>query len=78
MPYEELIEPDLVATVSKDSSIFWLSRKLQEINFQPDLNNSNGFGADKGKYFAYDFKKPELNFKQISADLVKLPEPLKF
>jgi len=35
--------------VSKDTSIFYLARKLSVINFQPELNNSNGFGNDKDK-----------------------------
>lgn len=71
LPFEELLPVDLVATVSKDSSLFWLSRKLQEISFQPELNNSAGYGADKGKYCAYDFKTADLNFKTVSAELAK-------
>ena len=47
------------------------------MNFQPDLNNSNGFGSDKGKYLAYDFKNADLNFKTISNDLQKNTDPLK-
>lgn len=30
---------------------------MKEINYKADVNNSNGFGADKGKYIAYDFIK---------------------
>jgi hypothetical protein len=77
LPFEELIPTDLIATVSKDSSFFWLSRKLQEIGFQAELNNSNGFGADKGKYFGYDFKTTEKNFKSIAGELAKGPEGVK-
>jgi hypothetical protein len=47
------------------------------VSFQPDLNNSSGFGADKGKYFGYDFKLPERNFKSLAAELSKGPEALK-
>jgi hypothetical protein len=35
------------------------------MNFQPDLNNSNGFGSDKGKFLAFDFKDDTLNFGSI-------------
>lgn len=35
------------------------------VNFQPELNNSSGFGADKGKFLAYDFKDETLNFNSI-------------
>jgi hypothetical protein len=35
LPFEELIPNELVSTVSKDTSLFWQARKLQEINFQP-------------------------------------------
>lgn len=73
MPFEELLPTDLIASVSKDSSFFWLSRKLQEIGFQSELNNSNGFGVDKGKYFGYDFKSADKNFKTIAAELAKGP-----
>lgn len=50
---------------------------MQEVNFQPDLNNSAGFGADKGKYLGYDFKTPERNFKTLAGELAKGSEPLK-
>jgi hypothetical protein len=73
LPFEELLPTDLVPAVSRDSSFFWLSRKLQDISFQPDLNNSAGFGADRGKYFGYDFKSPERNFKTLSVELAKGP-----
>lgn len=52
--------------ISFDSSIFYLSRKLQSVNFKPDANNSSGFGADKGRFISYEFKSPELGFKSIS------------
>lgn len=73
-----MIPAELVSTVTKDTSFFWNVRKLQEIGFQSELNNSNGIGADKGKYFSYDFKRNELNFKDISGELSKGPDVLKF
>jgi len=42
------------------------------------LNNSNGVGADKGRYFSYDFKNSECNFKELSGYLSKGPDTLKF
>jgi len=33
------------------------------------LNNSNGFGADKGKFLAYDFKDETLNFNNVFASV---------
>jgi len=30
---------------------------MQNIGYKSDANNSNGFGADKGKYISYDFKE---------------------
>ena len=56
---------DNVPAVSKDSSLFYLARKLNVVNFQPELNNSNGFGSDKGKFLAFDFKDETLNFNSI-------------
>lgn len=35
------------------------------MNFQPELNNSNNFGGDKGKYFSYSFKSDEYNLQDI-------------
>jgi hypothetical protein len=49
---------DVVPAISFDSSIFYLSRKMQAIGFKSDANNSNGFGADKGKYVSFEFKTP--------------------
>lgn len=57
---------EAIPAMSFDSSIFYLSRKMQSIGFKADANNSNGFGADKGKYISYEFKSPEVGFKQIS------------
>lgn len=65
LPFEELIPSQLVPTVTKDSSIFWSTKKLQQINYQPELNNSNGFGSDKGKYFSYSFKSDQHNLQEI-------------
>jgi hypothetical protein len=45
--------------------LFYLARKLTVLNFQPDLNNSNGFGVEKGKFLSYDFKDQNLNFISI-------------
>lgn len=67
LPFEELLPSDLISTVSKDHSFYWFTRKLQEIGFQAELNNSSGFGSEKGKYFAYDYKQPDLNFKNVVA-----------
>ena len=77
LPFEELVPTDVVATVSKDSSLFWLGRKLEGVGFQSELNNSSGFGADKGKYYAYDFKQEDYNFKSISTSLSQGAPPLK-
>lgn len=44
---------------------------MQSIGYKSDANNSNGFGVDKGKYIAYDFKEKNLSFKELAADLVK-------
>lgn len=49
--------------------MFYLARKLTVVNFQPELNNSAGFGPDKGKYIAYDFKDPDLNFSSILSSM---------
>ena len=73
-----MIPPELVASVTKDTSFFWNTRKLQELGFQSELNNSNGIGADKGKYFSYDFKNSEYNFKEVSGELSKGPDSIKF
>lgn len=65
LPFEHLSGFQNVPAVSKDNSIFYLARKLSALNFQPKLNNSNGFGSDKGKFLAYDFKDESLNFSSI-------------
>jgi hypothetical protein len=65
LPFEHLTGLENVPAVSKDSSLFYLARKLNVMNFQPELNNSNGFGSDKGKYLAFDFKDEALNFSSI-------------
>ena len=62
---------------SRDSSIFYLGRKLKEIGFKAELNNSNGFGADKGRYIGYDFKEEELNFKKLLPEFLKNASSLK-
>lgn len=56
---------ECVPSISLDSSLFYLARKMQSIGFKADANNSNGFAADKGKYVSYEFKNPELGFKSI-------------
>ena len=48
------------------------------MGFQSEINNSSGFGADKGKYFGYDFKSPQKNFKSFATQLSKGTEGLKF
>lgn len=65
LPFEHLTGLENVPAISKDTSMFYLARKLNVLNFQPELNNSNGFGNDKGKYIAYDFKDSALNFANI-------------
>lgn len=40
---------------------------MQVLNFKPEANNSNGFGADKGKYISYEFKSPDVGFKALTS-----------
>ena len=47
---------NIVPAIGFNNSIFYLSRKMQVMGYKSDANNSNGFGADKGKYISYDFK----------------------
>ncbi len=57
--------------VTRDLSFFFMSRKLKDMGFKPEFNNSNGFGADKGRYVGYDFKEETLNFKNVYAQASK-------
>ena len=56
IPFESLEGLEKVPAISYDSSIFFLSRKMQSIGYKAEMNNSAGFGMDKGKYISYDFK----------------------
>lgn len=56
LPFDQLSGLEKVPSVSFDSSLFYLSRKMQVMGYKSDANNSNGFGADKGKYVSFDFK----------------------
>jgi hypothetical protein len=53
LPFDLLPGLETVPAISFDSSIFYLTRKMEAINFKADANNSNGFGGDKGKYISY-------------------------
>jgi hypothetical protein len=57
LPFEYLAGLESVPAISKDTSIYYLSKKAQNLNYQPEINNSNGFGSDKGKYICFDFKE---------------------
>jgi hypothetical protein len=63
MPFDLLPGLESVPAISYDSSIFYLSRKMQVMNFKPEVNTSNGFGVEKGKYISYEFKAVEIGFK---------------
>lgn len=78
LPFEHLPGLEIVPAISRDTTLFYVSRKLEEMGYQPDLNNSAGFGADKGKYFSYDFKNPAVNFKHLAIDITKQNSSLKF
>lgn len=56
LPFEHLSCVSVVPSVGRDSTLFYLSRKLQQIGYRPELNNSNGFGADRSKFVCYDYK----------------------
>lgn len=51
---------------------------MQNVGYKSDVNNSNGFGADKGKYISYDFKEEGMNFKKILEEVNKVSPSLKF
>lgn len=59
LPLEHLSSLSLLPSVGRDNSLFYLSRKLQQIGYRPELNNSNGFGADRSKFVCYDYKLEE-------------------
>ena len=64
--------------ISYDSSLFFLSRKMQTIGYKAEMNNSNGFGGDKGKYVAYDYREEGLNFKKVMEEISKVAPSIKF
>ena len=51
---------------------------MQAIGYKAEMNNSNGFGPDKGKFIAYDFRSEDLNFKKIVEEISKVSPSLKF
>ena len=51
---------------------------MQALGFKADANNSNGFGADKGKYVSFDFKDPEISFKALSSKVSAQSPSIKF
>ena len=78
LPFDQLSGLDKVPSISFDSSLFYLSRKMQVMGYKADANNSNGFGLDKGKYVSLDFKDPSICFKEIASKITAKSPTVKF
>lgn len=55
-PFENLECMGVVPSIGRDSSLFYLCKKLQLMGYRSELNNSNGFGADRSRFVCYDYK----------------------
>lgn len=49
-----------IKAISRDFSLLFLARRLKNVAFTPQLNNSQkGIDKDKIKFVTYDFKQEE-------------------
>jgi len=58
LPWEGLQAFKKVPVISRDFSMNIYAKRLRNIGFKPELNNSQGIAKDKMKYVVYEFKAP--------------------
>lgn len=59
LPFEKLAVFSEIPAVSRDFSFLMLGKKLKNIGYKFDLNNSEGIKKNSLKYIAYNFKSSE-------------------